>query len=482
MKRPMSKTLDTIATSARQILSRDSNIDRLAGGLLSLCAGAVGHAALFCLVEDRLVGWRSCSGGELIDISSWRIPAQPSGVYEKLLGELRPVLCDAPRLVGAAFCEGQSDMNALAGGLPFACLVPLAISGRPAGMLLLASDSAFTDEEASALRETADLFAARVAGLYEAEAKPAPKNPSPSLSAEDEEKIRRVLLKIENLPAMPNIAGKVLEMVEGDYASADDLQRIISNDPALTARILKVANSSYYCCGVDVNTLSEAVVILGFNTLRSLVVAASVRSLYVQKPLRKHGAGTGRLTMRQKTLWEHSVACAAVSRTIAKKIGFEKPEAAFIAGLLHDIGRLVVCRQMPDEYERWLSGKTALLEGADGASARPLRLILDSEHDVFSFDHCQVGAAVAGKWRLSRDLVEVIARHHDEENTPASQLSAIVAFSNIICMKNQVGTLALPGADLAAHRDRLRVPLSDGDLAAVLSDLTRILAAEAIIL
>lgn len=486
----MPGTLDTVAANARELLLRDANIDRLAGDLLALCAGAAGHAALFFLAGDRLVGWRSCSGEKVTDISSRQMPAQSSALYKKLFGELRPVLCAAPEL--AASSGGRQEIDALTGGLPFACLAPLVVAGRPAGLLLLGAESPFSSEDASALRETAELFAARVAEIHEAEARPAstsapaPLRETPAPLREqgrlDEEKIRGVLLKIDNLPAMPNIAGKVLEMVEGDYTSADDLQRIISNDPALTARILKVANSSYYCCGMDVNTLSEAVVILGFNMLRSLVVAASVRSLYVQKPVRRHGSGTGtgRLTMRQKTLWEHSVACAAVSRTIAKKTGFEKPEAAFIAGLLHDIGRLVICRQMPDEYERWLSGKTALLEGA--GDAFPQRLILDSERDVFSFDHCRVGAAVAGKWRLSRDLVEVIAGHHDEENPPASQLAAVVAFSNIVCMKNRIGTLALPGADLCAHRDRLHLPLSDGDLAAVLSDLARILAAEAVIL
>ena len=485
----MQKLPDEVLTHAQDLLARDTNIDHLAGELLTLCAENVGHTALFYLTGEDLVGWRSCSGGQFSDISSWRIPTQASALYRKLLEERLPAVCEPPEL--GASSGGEEEMSALTGGATSICLVPLIIGDRPAGVLLFGSESAFSDEAAAALKNVINLFASRVEVLHETEASPTTgRTGDPPgtttrkvLAKEVEENIRRVLSKIETLPAMPGIAGKVLEMVEGADTGAKDLQRIISNDPALTARILRVANSSYYCCGMDVNTLSEAVVILGFNTLRSLVVAASVRSLYVQKPVRgaDSGKGTARFKSRQKSLWEHSVACAAISRTIAKKTGLEKPETAFVTGLLHDIGRLVICRQMPEEYERWLSQKEAVLDGSAGRSDSPGAAVLESECDVFSFDHCQVGAAVAGKWRLSRDMVEVISNHHSDENDPPpSQLAAIVDFSNLICMKNNIGTLSCPDINLKEHRDRLNIPLTDDDLDGVLEDLGRILAAESI--
>ena len=481
----MTKTLDRIFTYTRDLLARDANIDRLAKQLLSLCAEHVGHTALFYLAEDNLAGWRSCSGGQLEDISSWRIPVQSSPVYRKLFDEKRPVVCAPPEL--AATPTEQSKLSDLTGGAASICLAPLVIADSPAGMLLFGSMDAFSDDDAAALKSVADLLAYRIVALYQAQAAPPARRPesAPGPTRSDEEKMRRVLGKLESLPAMPNIAGKVLEMIEETDTSADDLQRIISNDPALTARILKVANSSYYCCGMDVSTLTEAVVMLGFNTLRSLVVAASVRSLYMQRPSHGPGSktGTARFTLRQRTLWEHSVACAAISRNIAKTTDIAKPETAFIAGLLHDIGRLVICRQMSDEYERWLNQNAAIL---DGHADRPASLggaILESEREVFSFDHCHVGAAVAGKWRLSRDLVEAISNHHNgEEDSPPSQLAAVVDLANIICMKHQIGPLALPEIDLKRHRDRLDIPLSDSDLQAMLDNLTRILAAESIFL
>jgi putative nucleotidyltransferase with HDIG domain len=230
---------------------------------------------------------------------------------------------------------------------------------------------------------------------------------------------------------------------------------------------------------MDVATLTEAIVILGFNTLRSLVIAASMRSLYVQKPSRQGAETAARFAARQKTLWEHSVACAAVSRKLAKKINYANPETAFVAGLLHDIGRLVMFKEMPAESERWLAERNP----AADTPQPPAQKILASEKEIFSFDHSQVGTAVARKWQLAEELTSAIAGHHFAETaTPPTPLGAIVDFANTICLKNRIGPIAMPALNLEEELARLPLALTAQDLKTVQDDLSRMLSAEALFL
>jgi len=470
-----------VFADAREIFARDANIDRLAEGWLGPCAASVGLAALFYAEDGEMAGWRAFADGMWKDISLWRIPARSIPLYNKVMNERRAAICTMAEFSSSA--GAGKDVRDLTGSTRFICLVPLVISGRIAGLALFGSETRFAPEDVAALDDLVRLFAARVFEIYRSEtgapnSSPLIKHAETPLSGEEERKIRKILSRIESLPAMPTIAGKVLEMVENADTSAKDLQRLINNDPVLAAKILKVANSSYYCGGMDVATLSEAIVILGFNTLRSLVIAASMRSLYVHKPSQRGGAVT-RFAAHQKLLWEHSVACAAVARSIAKKINHPNPESAFVAGLLHDIGRLVMFKEMPEESVRWLYERGVATDAQEAAS----RDILASEREIFSFDHCMVGAAVASKWQLADELAAVIGHHHFAETGDApTALSAIVDFANSVCLKNQIGPIAMPALDLGAELARLPLALREADVREIADQLSRILAAEALFL
>jgi len=460
----------------RDILAQDTNIDRLADRWLGLCAASIGQAALFYAEGGDLVGWRAFADGKRSDILTWRIPAQSIPLYSRVMNDRHAAICTAPEFSASA--GAGKEARALTGRTRDICLVPLVIGGRTAGVALFGSENRFAPGAAAALEGLTGLFAARVLEIYRSEAC-APTSsdgmeaPETALSGDDERRMRKILSRIESLPAMPTIAGKVLEMVEDADTSVKDLQRLINNDPILAAKILKVANSSYYCGGMDVATLSEAIVILGFNILRSLIIAASMRSLYVHKPSRRGTATVTRFAAHQKSLWEHSVACAAVARNIAKKINYENPEAAFVAGLLHDIGRLVMFKEMPEESARWLYER----------GTAPAQNILASEKEIFSFDHCMVGAAVAKKWNLADEVATVIGHHHFAETGVApTPLSAIADFANSICLKNQIGPIAMPSLDLNAELKRLPLPLRESDVKEIADQLSRILAAEALFL
>jgi putative nucleotidyltransferase with HDIG domain len=205
-----------------------------------------------------------------------------------------------------------------------------------------------------------------------------------------------------------------------------ELQKVISADQALTARILKMANSVFYSFDQKINTLSHAIVVLGFRAVQSMAIAASSRSLFVKK-----GAQFG---LKEKLLWEHSVGVAAGCRQIARIVSYEAEETAFIAGLLHDIGKAVLNQVIPKKY-----GKIVEQVYNDGKS------FSEVENETLGFDHSHIGALIAQKWNFSWDMVETIAYHHSPEaQNRGGSLSAILAVSNTLCKRMGVGLERVP--------------------------------------
>jgi putative nucleotidyltransferase with HDIG domain len=196
---------------------------------------------------------------------------------------------------------------------------------------------------------------------------------------------------------------------------------VISADQALTARILKMANSVFYSFDQKITTLSHALVILGFRAVQSMAVAASSRSLFVKK-----GAQFG---LKEKLLWEHSMGVAIGCRQIARTVGHENEEAAFIVGLLHDIGKAILNQVIPKKYGRIV--EQVYNEG---------RSFADVEQEALGFDHSHIGALIAQKWNFDWDMVETIAYHHrPEAQASGAGLAAILALSNALAKRMGIG-------------------------------------------
>lgn len=174
-------------------------------------------------------------------------------------------------------------------------------------------------------------------------------------------------------------------------ANLNTICKTIMADQSLAARVLKLSNSSFYGRAKEIYTLREAIILLGFKTLRSLVVASSTHSLY-------QGVGDGRF---RDYLWEHTLAAAIASRLIAQAVNHPGYEEAFIAGLMHDIGKLVLMQKMPDQYQ-------AVLVAADETG----RAHADLEREKLGFDHSEVGRLLLQKWAFPRLLVQAVAEHH----------------------------------------------------------------------
>ncbi|MGH2570930.1 MAG: HDOD domain-containing protein [bacterium] len=258
----------------------------------------------------------------------------------------------------------------------------------------------------------------------------------------DTRQIDRILAVTGDLPPVPHVAARVMELVSRQDTSVRELQQAIASDQALAASILRTANSVFYSFDQKISTLSHAIVILGFRAVQSMAVAAASRSLFV-----KRGARFG---PKERFLWEHSFGCAMACRQIARAVGFEKEEAAFLAGLLHDIGKAVLHQVVPDVYGRIFE-----------IVRDERRPFADVEREQLGFDHAYVGALVAQKWNFARDLVEAIAHHHaPEARTTPGRLSAILAVADDIC--NRMAAAEEPdAAPLAEHWGVLSLGLDD---------------------
>lgn len=222
----------------------------------------------------------------------------------------------------------------------------------------------------------------------------APAALQPQRTQMGEKELASLIARVGDLPAMPAVAMKVMEMVGDQATSARALQGIIQRDQALTAKVLKIANSAMFGVSRDITTLSHAIVMLGFDTIRSVVLAASTKSIFFKC---KGIAGfSGNL------LWEHSLVAAAIARRLASKLDGVGVEESFISGLLHDIGKSVLNINFFDKY----SEVVRETYNTDGDWVR-------IERKLLGFDHSQVGAVVVRKWNLARTLEEAVRYHHN---------------------------------------------------------------------
>ena len=224
-----------------------------------------------------------------------------------------------------------------------------------------------------------------------------------------------------DLPTIPVVAIKVMQLIESDTATADELAKIVASDPAVAARVLKISNSSFYGCRKQIQTLSSAIVILGFSTLRSLVVAASVKQVY--KP---YG-------LTEKMLWEHSFAAGLAARIIANRTRAANEEEAFLAGLFHDIGKIIMNSLDRNKFQEVM--QHCYNEGISFGQA---------ERGVYPFSHDEVGAYVIKKWNFPDILTNAILQHHTLEFTELDDpalvsLTAITAMADLFCLKLGIG-------------------------------------------
>ena len=244
--------------------------------------------------------------------------------------------------------------------------------------------------------------------------------------------LETLIMTASDLPTIPVVATKVMQLIESEGVSAEELARVVSADPAVAARVLKISNSSFYGCQRQIQTLSHAIMMLGYNTLRSLVVAASVKQVY--KP---YG-------LTEKMLWEHSFGAGLAARLIANKTRLVNEEEAFLGGLFHDIGKIIMnffdSQQFQKVMEKCYNEQISFLE---------------AEQQVYSYTHAEVGGLVIKKWNFPEMLMKAVLQHHnfvfgpDEERSQVN-LTCVVGLANLFCHKLGIGVRE-PEEDLILH-------------------------------
>lgn len=236
------------------------------------------------------------------------------------------------------------------------------------------------------------------------------------------DEIKKIInTKIDEIPTLPVVIPKLLQMMEDSKSDVDKISEVISNDPALTSKILKVANSAYYGFSKKISEIDRAVAILGFNMVKSLAV-----SLGVMKSVKRKNIKTSKL-FSEESLWIHSIAVATVLKKIIKDNNFKKKEYLFITGLLHDIGKVVFDQFFDEKYIK-------LIEESESESTMELA---KKEREIFGMDHGEIGALLLKKWKFPEEIIKTIAMHHYEDSTnPESKKDiSIIRIADSLCQQ-----------------------------------------------
>lgn len=231
--------------------------------------------------------------------------------------------------------------------------------------------------------------------------------------------LKAIVSEIDNLPSLPQVVTTIITLINNPRSSAEDLNRALERDPALVGRILKLVNSAFYGLPNRVSSVRQAIVLLGFSTIRSLALSAAIFDFF-GKPRT--------IKFSRVNFWAHLVGTAGLSRLLAHHESGLNEESAFAAGLLHDMGMLVLDRFVPDEF-------AAILEIA---SRKQINFV-DAEREVLDTDHGEIGRWLGEKWMLPEELVNAIGYHHDAASCPqeSQRMAAVCSFANFLANKHR---------------------------------------------
>ncbi len=246
--------------------------------------------------------------------------------------------------------------------------------------------------------------------------------------------IREKVSKMKGLPSLPSLYLELVRQLQSPNSTIEEVARTVSIDVTMTAQILKIVNSAFYGRSQPVSSVADGISFLGFETIKFLVLGVGIFSQFESRKM-------GGISI--ETLWQHSSRTADGARLLAKTEGAPRQvvDEAFAAGMLHDIGKLVLASNFPEEYEE--VGRNAQAKNVEW---------LTQEREIFGFDHADVGGYLLGLWGLPPGVVEAVAFHHfptKSERTSFTALTAVHA-SNVLVQtqRRSVGGVVSPQVDL----------------------------------
>ncbi|HUV51103.1 MAG TPA: HDOD domain-containing protein [Anaerolineae bacterium] len=238
----------------------------------------------------------------------------------------------------------------------------------------------------------------------------------------ESKKIDRIISSIGGLPTLPTIYMKLSHLLNAPDSSIRKISNIISEDQAIAAMVLKIVNSASYGFYNKIGDLQQAIVILGLNEIKSLVLATSMYKIV--KGFKSSSA------FNMEKFWKHAIGCAILAKVLAETAYIKDPEDVFTGGLLHDIGKLIHATYLREEFNN------VVADVAETGSQ-----ISESEKKIMGFDHTQTGEALAEKWSLPRRTINMIAYHHFSRmpRTITKEMAA-VHIGNTLCIALRMGS------------------------------------------
>lgn len=230
------------------------------------------------------------------------------------------------------------------------------------------------------------------------------------------EQIVRILDGISDLPTLPDVYMRINRMLQSPKTSSTAIAKIIEADPAISSKVLRLVNSSFFGFSRRVTQISHAVVLLGFNTIRNAVLSISVFESF---------AGDSAIGFDRREFWRHSIITAIIARALARELGIGQEEEAFSGGILHDLGKLVLDQYMPKKFALVLQIRKEQQSS-----------MLEAERMVLGTDHCEIGEYLMERWSLPHMLIEMVALHHSPSVIRSNpQLVCLVHIGDVLAKR-----------------------------------------------
>ncbi|MFH1862470.1 MAG: HDOD domain-containing protein [bacterium] len=236
------------------------------------------------------------------------------------------------------------------------------------------------------------------------------------------EEVFQTLQSTPDLPTLPSAFVHIMRILHDPTITVKQVALAVESDQAISMKVLKIINSSFYGLARSVDSVHQAIVLLGSQTLENIVVSMSI--------FKALGSGNKGSRFDREALWKHSIACGVIAKLLSERTQGITKEDAFLSGVIHDIGKVVIDRYLHDQLN-------AIFEAVEskGISFR------QAELEVLQTDHAEIGALIAENWSLPPKLVEMIAKHHTfDPQSQYANLIALIQLADMIVRKHQVGS------------------------------------------
>ncbi|MBN1911796.1 MAG: HDOD domain-containing protein [Pirellulales bacterium] len=266
----------------------------------------------------------------------------------------------------------------------------------------------------------------------------APQSESPDASAVTDaprndlpnELIEQIFSRIGEVSTLPTTAHLIISLADNPSSNADDLLDAVRNDPALAMRLMRTVNSSAFGLSNSISDLKQAITLIGFDEIRNLALTAYVSPLFTES--------SGHENYTRHGLWSHMVATGLIARQVAETCGKVPSQEAYLAGLLHDVGYILMDQYLHDPFCR-------IIDALDGSAP-----VLATEQRLLGFDHAMLGGFVAERWHVPPSQVAAIRYHHSPQECEGEHhlLACTVAVANFFCHLRDITSLGI--RDMAA--------------------------------